>query len=285
MVVEAAQQRFDFIKVHTPMSRDIFLAIAAKAREQGLPVAGHVPQPAVSLTEASNAGLASIEHVDHVRAHISGVLGGPGNAGIEKLTASQAAALSELFALFRRNRTWFCPTLTDSARAVPILSTDWRLRYFGAVERKTWEKTGVVPPERAEQAARGHQAALSLTAAMHKAGVGLLAGSDAAPGGLSVGMTGFWLHEELKQLVVAGLTPMDALRTATYNPAEFFGLLDSLGTVAPGKLAEMVLLDANPLDDISNTTKINMVFTGGRVYRRPALDAILAAVEKNAQQN
>jgi imidazolonepropionase-like amidohydrolase len=120
---------------------------------------------------------------------------------------------------------------------------------------------------------------------MHKAGVGLLAGSDAAPGGLSVGMTGFWLHEELKQLVVAGLTPMDALRTATYNPAEFFGLLDSLGTVAPGKLAEMVLLDANPLDDISNTTKINMVFTGGRVYRRPALDAILAAVEKNAQQN
>jgi imidazolonepropionase-like amidohydrolase len=75
---------------------------------------------------------------------------------------------------------------------------------------------------------------------------------------------------------------MDALRTATYNPAQFLGLKD-LGTLERGKLAEMVLLDANPLDEIANTQKINMVFTGGRVYRRPALDAILAAVEANAR--
>jgi hypothetical protein len=76
---------------------------------------------------------------------------------------------------------------------------------------------------------------------------------------------------------------MDALRTATYNPAKFLGLLDSLGTVETGKLAELVLLDANPLDDIANTTKVNMVFTGGRVYRRPALDAMLSAVETNVK--
>ena len=75
-------------------------------------------------------------------------------------------------------------------------------------------------------------------------------------------MQAFWLHEELKQLVVAGLTPIDAIRTPTYNPAQFLGLLDMLGTIEPGKLSEMVLLDANPLDDITNTTKINIVFIG-----------------------
>ena len=61
--------------------------------------------------------------------------------------------------------------------------------------------------------------------------------------------------------MLAGLTPIDAIRTATYNPAQFLGLLDMLGTIEPGKLSEMVLLDANPLDDITNTTKINIVFT------------------------
>ncbi len=76
---------------------------------------------------------------------------------------------------------------------------------------------------------------------------------------------------------------MDTLRTATYKPAEFLGQLDSLGTVESGKLAELVLLDANPLDNIANTEKINAVFTDGKVYRRPALDAMLMAIETNAQ--
>ena len=76
---------------------------------------------------------------------------------------------------------------------------------------------------------------------------------------------------------------MDSLRTATYKPAEFFGLIESLGTVERGKLAELVLLDANPLDDITNTTKISTVFTGGRVYRKPALEAMLKAVEANVR--
>jgi imidazolonepropionase-like amidohydrolase len=80
------------------------------------------------------------------------------------------------------------------------------------------------------------------------------------------------------------MSPMDALRTTTYNPAQCLGLIGSLGTVEAGKLAEMVLLDANPLEDITNTTKINMRFTGGRVYRRSALDAILSAVEANVRK-
>jgi imidazolonepropionase-like amidohydrolase len=76
-------------------------------------------------------------------------------------------------------------------------------------------------------------------------------------------------------MVRAGLTQMEALRTATYKPAEFLGLLDSLGTIERGKSAELVLLEANPLADIANTKKISMVFTGGRVYGKAALDAML----------
>lgn len=275
----AVQSGVDFVKVHTPMSRDLFLAIAAQAREHKIPVAGHVPQPEVTLIDASNAGLVSIEHIDHVRRHVRDVLGAPDAVGMEGLTASQAAAVSDLFAVFRRNGTWFSPTFTDTPRAVTLRSDDPRLRYFSAAEKKAWE-VSAIPSERVEFTSRVFRSLLSFTGAMHKAGVGILAGTDVRR---EWGMPGFWLHEELKQMVAAGLTPMDALRTATYNPAKFLGLLDTLGTIEAGKRSEMVLLDANPLDDISNTTRINMVFTGGRVYRRPALEAILGAVEANAR--
>jgi hypothetical protein len=199
---------------------------------------------------------------------------------MDGLTTGQSSALADLFAVFRRNGTWFCPCLTDTPRPVPILSTDPRLRYFTPSQRKTWSQNGSIPPERSQQAQRNYRNMLTFVPALHKAGIGLLAGSDPRQ---EFGIPGFWLHEELTQLVAAGLSPMDALRTATYKPAQFLGLLDSLGTIEPRKLAEMVLLDANPLRDISNTAKINTVFTGGRMYGRRALDDILRGVEAHAK--
>ena len=236
-------------------------------------------KPEATLVEASNAGLASIEHVEHLLTHINKELGGPAGVGMDGLTSSQAAAMSDLFALFKKNNTWFCPSLTDTPRSVPIVATDSRLRYFDAAQRQVWTRNAI-PADRLAIAQRNYRSMLSYTAALHKAGVGLLAGTDARR---EFGMPGFWLHEELKQMVAAGLSPMDALRAATYKPAQFLGLLNTMGTVEVGKLSEMVLLDANPLDDITNTTRINMVFTGGRVYRRQALDKVLAAVEENAR--
>jgi len=90
---------------------------------------------------------------------------------------------------------------------------------------------------------------------------------------------GFSLHDELSLLVQAGLTPLEALQTATYNAAEFLGQLDSLGTVEVGKIADLVLLDANPLEDINNTRKISAVVVGGKYYPRSSLDEMLVRIE------
>ena len=117
---------------------------------------------------------------------------------------------------------------------------------------------------------------------MHRAGVPVLAGTDTAwyqP----YTYAGFSLHDELAQLVQAGLTPMESLQTATINPARFLGLEKDLGSVEEGKIANLVLLDADPLADIHNTTRISEVFLAGKEFDRPALDQMLKSAEAAAK--
>jgi hypothetical protein len=111
---------------------------------------------------------------------------------------------------------------------------------------------------------------------LHEAGGTLLAATDA---GVALQVPGISLHRQLLRLTEAGLTPLDALRTATLNPARVLGMEDSLGTIAAGKLADLVLLDANPLEDVSHTQRIRAVVADGRLYRRADLDQLLAEVE------
>ncbi len=120
---------------------------------------------------------------------------------------------------------------------------------------------------------------LSLVGAMHRAGVGIMAGTDV---GNAYIYAGFSLHDELVLLVKAGLTPMEALQSATRNPAKYLGLQDSVGTIGKGKLADLVLLDANPLKDISNTQRIAAVVINGKLLSRETLDKMLADVEAMA---
>ncbi|MGH8236795.1 MAG: amidohydrolase family protein [Steroidobacteraceae bacterium] len=108
---------------------------------------------------------------------------------------------------------------------------------------------------------------------LNRAGVMLLAGTDV---GIPALIPGISLHEELELLVDAGLTPLEVLRTATLNPARVLGLADSLGSIEVGKLADLVLLDANPLADIRNTQRIRAVVADGRLHRRAELDRLLA---------
>src|ERR1700687_2564004 len=111
---------------------------------------------------------------------------------------------------------------------------------------------------------------------LRDAGVRLLAGTDTPRAFV---YPGFSLHEELELLVRSGLTPLEALRTATYNPAEFLGALDSLGTVTQGKVADLVLLDADPLTDIRNTRRISLVIANGRAFDSTARAQLLKHVE------
>ena len=108
---------------------------------------------------------------------------------------------------------------------------------------------------------------------MHRAGVELLAGTDTNP--LNPVLPGWGLHEELALLAESGLTNMQALQTATRNPARYFGILEETGTVEEGKSADLVLLDADPLEDIRNTQRINAVVMRGRYYPRAELDGML----------
>jgi imidazolonepropionase-like amidohydrolase len=116
---------------------------------------------------------------------------------------------------------------------------------------------------------------------MHRAGIPFLAGTDTPPGVYI--FPGFSLHEELQRFVAAGFTPMEALQTATLNPAKFLGMEDRLGTIEKGKAANLVLLDANPLDDIRNTQKIEAVILNGRYLSRGDLDKMLGGVERAAK--
>ena len=117
---------------------------------------------------------------------------------------------------------------------------------------------------------------LEVVNAMHRAGIPFLAGTDTPPGVYI--FPGFSLHEELQRFVAAGFTPMEALQTATLNPAKFLGKENELGTIEKGKLADLVLLDANPLRNIANTQKIAAVIVNGRYLSRAELDKMLAAV-------
>jgi len=192
---------------------------------------------------------------------------------------------AELFARFVKNNTWSCPTLTVTHGLMfcdeEHLANDPRLKYM-----PPYAQDGLNPKNNAFAAlATGEWRAevrklcekhLAIVGVMRNAGVGILAGTD-------TWMPGLDLQDELALFVQAGLSPMEALQTATYNAAKFLGKLDSMGTIEQGKMADLVLLDANPLQDIRNTRRINTVVAGGRVFDKTARQKMLIQVEEQVK--
>jgi imidazolonepropionase-like amidohydrolase len=269
-VRKARQEGADFIKVHDLVPRDAFFGIIEEARGQGLPVAGHVP---ASLTpeEASNAGQASIEHLTRLD-----------DINLSDTGRRQAAAL---FARFRKNRTWHCPTLVMTRNYSWLddaaITNDLRLKYVRPALRTSWRKmsdAGLSAQDRAarQQTYRKRQAIINR---MQRAGVGILAGTDLGNPYL---YPGFSLADELAVIVEAGLKPIEALQAATRNPARFFGREKDLGTVRTGRLADLVLLDDDPLADIRHTSRVHAVIVNGRYYDCAILNKMLAEAEAAA---
>lgn len=293
----------DFIKVKSFLSRETYFSIAEEARHQKMVLAGHVPD-SVRVSEASDAGQKSIEHLTGVFLGCSAserqlidekgrAFAARDRARYERAESQAAETFNEnnaaqLFAEFVKNGTWQVPTLIElrnNALGNPVntsgdgrAGTDPRWRYLPAAVRERWNKESNAQGSEAGQ--RLFASEISLTKKMHEAGVLFLAGTDSAG---KFTLPGFALHEELKLMVKAGFSPMEALQTATLNPARYLGRERETGTIEAGKLADLVLIDANPLDDISNTAKIQAVIVNGRYLSRSDLDAMLKGIERAAQ--
>ena len=193
--------------------------------------------------------------------------------------------MAPLFDRLMRNGTWQSPTLTvlrnmAYLRERPELDRE-RLEYLPVSFTRSWDPANNPYYNGREEdywlaEHKNFEHSKMLVGEMSRAGVKFIAGTDVLN---PYCFPGFSLHDELELLVESGLSPMQALQAATRNAAEFSGKLNVLGTVEEGKIADLVLLDANPLLDITNTTKISTVILNGRAYNREALDAMLEAAK------
>jgi len=194
-----------------------------------------------------------------------------------------------LIAEFAKNQTWQVPTLITERTQWLIEENESHkhplAKYVPAEWEKTWkivtrEILKLVEPDPIASRREFVRMEFRIVAQMHHAGIPFMAGTDTAPGPYVV--PGFSLHDELELLVEAGFTPLEALQTATLNPAKFLGLDDQLGTVEKGKIADLVLLKADPLVRIGNTRNIEAVIVNGRLLRRVNLDRLLKGVQVSA---
>lgn len=284
----------DFIKIQSLISRDAYFAVVDEAKKRGITFVGHVPD-AIRAREASEAGQKSIEHLTGIFEACSTVenelLKGPKGPGRFLSTYSDAKA-KNLISILEKNQTWQVPTLVWEHGQWLIDKSNLRRdplnRYAPAVWKdQTWPMftTDILKEMDTDPLTvreKFTEMELQIVGAMRRAGIPFMAGTDTAAG-VHV-FPGFSLHQELEYFVRAGFTPLQALQTATLNPARFLGRSD-MGTVRKGNVADLVLLDANPLVDIGNTQKIRAVVLNGRYLSRNDLDSLLRQAELAAASN
>jgi imidazolonepropionase-like amidohydrolase len=293
-VDELKRSGSDFIKLQSLIPRDAVFAIAEQAKKEDIPFAGHVPD-SVRASEMSAAGMHSFEH-------LIGIFEGSspledeflkGDKGEGKFLATyDPARAATLATLLAKNQTWQCPTLVwergGNLIDVTDFSKDTRAKYVPTAWKditwKTFSHQVETEFNTDDLATRKKflEKELEVVQLLHKAGVPFLAGTDTPPGVYI--FPGFSLHEELQRFVAAGFTPLEALQTATLNPAKFMHMEDNLGAIEQGKYADLVLLDENPLEKIENTQKIAAVILNGRYLSRKDLQKILQAVEESAKK-
>ncbi len=280
-VAEQKQAGYDLLKIHPGVPRAAFDALAATADKQGIRFAGHVPAD-VGLARALATKYWTIDHIDgYVEA-----LAGPGAPaaqlfGINLVAQADESRLPALVAQTKAAGTWIVPTQvllenwygSESAEA---MRTRPEMRYASPSEISQWvaAKQENLQAYPLEQRQRFLALRRRLLRALHDGGVGILLGSDAPQ---TWNVPGFSIHRELATYVGAGLTPYEALVTGTRAVAAHLGTLDRSGTIEAGKRADLVLLEGNPLQDISNTARIAGVMIGGRWLPKTEIDRRLAA--------
>lgn len=286
MVRRQAAAGYDFLKIHPGLTIAEFDAIAATANEVGLPFAGHVPED-VGVEHALRAGIATIDHLDGymetlVRPHDDPSGGLSGFFGVFIAAQADESKLPGIVQATVAAGVWNVPTQSLFIHvASPLLTADemaaWpEMQYMPAETVASWRRykaeiladVSYAPAT----ALKAIEIRRRLIRELHEAGAGLLLGSD-SPQVFNV--PGFALHRELGYLVDAGLSPYAALEAGTSSPARFFAQGDRFGTVQEGMQADLLMLDANPLDNVTNSRRIHGVMLHGHWLSREVLDELL----------
>lgn len=258
-VRRAKKDGYDKIKVYSFLDKESYDAIVATANELGMDVIGHIPM-SVSLEYILNAGQTLIAHSEEVAKHTRGDY--------------SKDRIEELAGMIANRGTWMMPTLVTTESILEVfddprglVSRPEAAYYRHPMEQGVWsfvlEKLYKQIPVEGQKSIRDayDHFQKQLTLALHEKGGKLMAGSDTVLPGL---VPGFALHRELRELVDAGLTPYEALRTSTTTPFEYLGESDEAGTIEVGKRSDLVLLHENPIEDIANASRISGVLMHGR---------------------
>jgi imidazolonepropionase-like amidohydrolase len=282
---------YDFLKIHPGLTRGEFDAIAETANELGIPFAGHVPED-VGVPRALEAGIATIDHLDGymetlLRPNVDPSGGLAGFFGVFIADQADEGKIAGIAAATAAAGVWNVPTdslfvhVVSPELAAEDLADRSEMKYMrpGTVAQWVQYKSDLLGDANfdANTAVRAMRLRQQLILALHKAGAGLLLGSD-SPQVFNV--PGFALHHELELIVAAGLTPYEAIRTGTANAARFFDQEETWGSVRQGLVADLVVLDASPLEDITNSRRIHGVMIRGHWLSRADLDALLSRFER-----
>lgn len=295
----------DLIKAYEMLTPEQFAAVTKRAKELGLRVTGHIPLSMDAIT--ASAGMNSMEHLRNIEMSCAEDWQGLQAQRLELLSAGKSdqggvlrsrihtaqrtrafetqdeANTEKVLDALLKNESWQVPTLALSTGASerPYLRPEWQasFKYLPKDLEDKWKESianfTANPPTEAQ---KGYtQWAENMVRKMNDKGITFMAGTDCPIFFLPPGRS---LHEELAKLVEFGLSPLQAIETATANPAEFFDMQDELGFISEGMIADLLLLDANPLDDISHTLKLNTMIKDGKIYNRKSLDEMLANLDK-----
>ncbi len=289
MVGEQKAAGYDFLKIHPGLDRARYDAIAAAAREHELPFGGHVPD-SVGLRRALEAKQITVDHLDGympllVRDDAAAPEGGGGFFGYDLTDRVDGRKIPGVARLTARSGVWNVPTdslihhlLLPGLGEAELLARE-EMRYVPRTMIEGWKKARAglrsQPDYNPLRAARFIAVRGKLIKALHDEGAGLLLGSDAPQ---IFNVPGFSLHRELRYLVQAGLTPYQALSTGTREVARFLGTPDDFGTVEPGRRADLILVEGDPLRDVANLRRRAGVMVGGRWLPEAEIRAGLAAI-------
>lgn len=293
-VTQYQQDGYDFLKIHPGIQLDVFEELAKTAREVGITFSGHVPVD-VGVRRAIDFGYASIDHID---GYVEGLVPASANVdpnagglfGFDFTNHVDVSLIPELVRKTKENDIWIVPTQSllerwTSPKSGDELMQEPEMKYMNPGTRFQWRgaKQQILNENYTEEKAKKFMdIRKKLLKSMADAGVGLLLGSDAPQ---VYNVPGFSIQHEMKAMADAGIDNYDILKSGTANPAKFFNMEGEFGTVTEGAAAELILLNANPLDNINNVKKLNGILIQGKWMPKKLIDAELAKIAKKYEKS